>query len=128
MARGSKSKSRDRDAYPSLAQLAPAQRPLRAINLSQIQDLRSFYPEPDFLRAPLNLQGQKVSTVASPNRNAKTRRSRTMLPYAVGFDQPTQVLVCVRRKIRREVLFAKKRHRGASRKKRRNSFSNIRCR
>lgn len=128
MGRGSKSKSRDRDAYPSLAKLAPAQNPLRAINLSQIQDLRSFYPDPDYFRSPLKLNGQRASNVASPNRNAKTQRSKTMLPYAVGFQQPTQVLVCVRRKIRREILFAKKRTRGASRKKHRNTFSNIRCR
>jgi len=46
--------------------------------------------------------------------------------YGVGFKNPERVLVCIRRKQRREVLLAKGRG-GANRKPRRSYYSDVRC-
>lgn len=49
------------------------------------------------------------------------------LPSQLAFAVPGKTIVCVRRKRRREVLFAKRKAHGAGRR-RRNQWSNIACR
>lgn len=128
MARGSKSRNRssERDTKPSLttrvARAVPLSHPL-----SLIQDFRTFDPAPAS-RPVFRLDGAKSSIVAAPNKNGRTIRSRSLLPSHVGFADAPNVIVCVRRKRRREVLFAKRKTRkGAGSRRRRNQFSNIRC-
>ena len=50
------------------------------------------------------------------------------LPVNVAFSQPKQVAVCIRRKARREVLFAKNRTgKGARSRRTRNQWSDVKC-
>lgn len=55
-------------------------------------------------------------------------RSRRRFSHVVKFQDPSGVLICVRRKVRREVLHAKGRAGGRVRRPRRNEWSNISCR
>lgn len=131
MARGSRNRNRysERDLHISLT---PSPRVARVVplsqNLSLIQDLRTFDFEPA-TRPVLSLGGRVASYTAANPVKGPTRRTRSLLPGAVAFKAPSQVLVCVRRKKRKEVLFAKKKTgRGARSKfRRRNYFSNVRC-
>lgn len=132
MARGS-SKRGQRDAFdPSLAELLAPPDPLPRLTpvttfhdfgfgqLSDFEDNRRWSPF-------------KFSDAVSVGGNpAPTRRlppSRWSPPPAIGFDDPRTAIRCVRRKQRREVIFAKnKRRKGAgARRRRRDFFSNVRC-
>lgn len=87
-------------------------------DLTQISDRRRFIP---------------MRLMASPGV-VKRSSSRLVAPqfgpaYQVGFSKPKDVAVCVRRKTRKQVLFALKKTRaGAGAKKRnRNRWSNVKC-
>jgi len=87
------------------------------------QDLRSFHPAGPLraLAAFSSGDGQVV------DRSVVRPRGR-LAPYFsghVGFSDPTRVFVCIRRKVRREVLMATRRGRGG--RSRRNWRSDIRC-
>lgn len=116
---------RDRDATriatrPSLApdylfDLSPL-----TLNLLEIEDNRLFFPDVDFGgtihggRARVHRSGRYVPTGL-----------KTLQYY---FERSPEVARCVRRKNRREVLFALRRTRsGRGKRKRRNAFSNVRC-
>ncbi|UOF79228.1 hypothetical protein [Microviridae sp.] len=95
---------------------------IRPANLLQaIEDRREFHPE----RAarPARSFSRSVHTLAAP----AGRPGR--VPVGVTFENPTKVLVCVRRKSRREVLFAMGRTgRGSARgRRRRSEYSDIQC-
>lgn len=89
--------------------------------LSEYDDRRRFHPLGD--RRPIRSFDRFVSPrrVVSPN-------PRVRVPTAVAFANPRKVFLCVRRKIRREVMFAKG---GAGSRKmrrpKRNQHSNVRC-
>lgn len=106
--------------------------------LSEVEDRRSFHFEgPN--RPALMDDGTmaRVHVVDRPkNRNRVKPRAFRFGPKiysqtkaVVAFQEPERVAVCVRRKARREVLFAKKRAgRGGMRKPRRTWLSKISCR
>lgn len=127
-----KSKSRNRqsrrDAISSLMPTAlpsAVRSPSRSL-LRQIEDRRSFYPEPA-TRPALLFSGAKHSLIASTPKKA-TKRAKSRVPSQVAFYAPSQVLVCVRRKRRKEVLHAlRKTGKRGQRRPRRNSLSHIRC-
>lgn len=58
---------------------------------------------------------------------------RKVLSERIGFEDPSRVMICVRRKQRREVIFAKKLGGAAGRRKRRfkppsrNYYSDVDC-
>lgn len=83
--------------------------------LSDLEDRRRFHPAPYV----------PARTLDSSNHRLRASYSS---PWAVAFQQPRRVLVCVRRKMRRQVMFAKG---GAGRKRMRkprySEFSNVRC-
>jgi len=83
------------------------------MTLSELSDRRRWHPQPNHMRH----HGLRV------DRSGK----RSLSPF-VGFQAPERVLVCVRRKRRREVMFAKG---GAGRRRmrrpRRNYWSDVRC-
>lgn len=87
----------------------------------EIQDDRLWSPEP-FSQAR-TFSGSDASTRRIPKSRNK------FLSHQIGFDNPDLVLNCVRRKQRREVIFAKRKRRQGSgaRRRRRNFYSNIRC-
>lgn len=128
MARGSRNRNRysERDALtsltPQVARVVPRSHPL-----SLIQDFRTFDFEPA-TRPALSVFGTPARySVGGASRSSKAR-SRSLLPSMVSFADAQRVVVCVRRKTRRQVLFAKRRTgRGARSRKRRNFFSGIRC-
>lgn len=103
---------------------APSIRPLRIPIpellddvLSSVEDLRKYHPL-GRLRARV-----KVDSLPASNRRVVGRAFE-----AVGFERPDHVIVCLKRKRRREVIFAKRKQRkGASARRRRNAYSYLRC-
>lgn len=89
--------------------------------LRRIEDRRLFHPE-SFYRPARTLSGNRPRIVAGSSH------SLFSMPHGVRFDVPAKTVICVRRKRRKEVLFAKGKA-GAGRKRppRRNWYSNVRC-
>lgn len=110
--------------------------------LTDVEDNRRFNPEPDVAR---DITGRRVrfsiSSVVRPPavhvhrrpfiaRNYYTNTPvGIQLPYGVKFRGMFPVVTCVRRKIRKAVLFALGRTRKGSgaKKRNRNSRSGVRC-
>lgn len=117
--------------------LTPISRPSRLISpdLSPMPDLfddrRQWHPDSPY-QAPMSLLGPLPAVVieapARPGRRPRGSASGSPYRYPV-FSTPSKVAVCVRRKDRREVLFAKKRTGKGSRsfRRRRNYQSDVRC-
>lgn len=107
--------------------------------LSPAEDLRRWNPEPIELRPPLDILGRPSRFVVAPSvkvhkRSVIARNYYTNAP--VGLQAPIgikvqsafPVVTCVRRKIRKSVLFALGRTgKGAKAPRRRNDRSNVRC-
>lgn len=100
-------------------------RPARAIQL--IEDLRTFHPAP--AERPARLFSGVTATVGladQPQKKKGTRRSR--VPVQLAFTAPQQTLVCVRRRRRKEVLFAKnKTGKRGQRRARWSKWSDTKC-
>lgn len=100
-------------------------------NLLEVEDLRTFYPDEN-RPALLNTGRPHSLQYPSPKKtrlNKDRFSSLRSLSSRVQFAQPENVLVCVRRKRRKEVLFAKqKTGRGKKqRRPRRGRWSSISC-
>lgn len=96
---------------------------LRPIPLSLVEDRRHFYPEPA-LRPALSF-GRKANRVVVL-RKPRSRPFR--FPDVFGFRVPNLVAMCLRRKVRREVMHALDLTRkGAGGAKRRNEWSDVKC-
>lgn len=97
-------------------------------------DLRTWHPNPVTRPIAEPRAASRVTvkngavSVSGPSRTAVgNRRAGTLSPH-VGFAAPKQVSVCIRRKTRRSVLFAKKRTRkGAGSRRKHNQWSSIGC-
>lgn len=99
------------------------------LNLRQIEDRRTYHPD-----GPQRSPRSTISTyrLTVPNYGPPPIRSRTpvtdVIPAGVAFERPNEVLVCVRRKRRKEVLHAlNKTGRGGQKSPRRTPFSDIHC-
>lgn len=146
MARGRSTRSGERDD-PLLSLTTPVAPRLQlvfteaitpSVDLGLIEDRRLYNPEQPFNPAldsggrptrvvhhsdPLRSLFQMRAAISAPLKKTKHR-----LESRLGFQTPSTVMVCVRRKIRREVIFAKnKRRKGSGAKRHRNYHSNIRC-
>lgn len=73
-----------------------------AVTDRSVEDRRVFHPEGEY-RAPRSIVGGYTRFV--PRASSSLRRDQ--VPESLGFYEPNKVLVCVRRKIRRQVLHAK---------------------
>ena len=102
--------------------------------LSEIEDRRFWHPE-GYIR-PARSFPQPYSRVITYDRPRARKSPAKGSPYSkvnlvspvLGFEAPRQVALCVRRKQRKEVLFAlKKSGRNGGRKYRRNFYSRISC-
>lgn len=132
MARKSKSKSRTRRVVftPSVQRYRVGAMPWSAVSTSSpflvMEDRRTFHPLCD-LRPVASFVKSAARVVAKQRVNfPQPSQTKAILAFA----DPRRVLVCLRRKIRREVLHAK-RVAGSGkpmRKPRRNSLSSISCR
>lgn len=115
------------DAYSGLRSRLVSVRP---VDLSLYEDRRRFHPERAY-RPALSFSRKSSSVVKlKPTPVAKRRNKPVyfMPPDVLAFTNPLKVLLCVRRKERREVLLAKGLHRkGAGGAKHRNWWSDIKC-
>lgn len=99
-----------------------------AVNLAQVEDRRTHHPL-DFFRPARMLSGHPVQPLNVNKLKRPAKFKSPVVPHGLRFAVPEKTVMCVRRKKRREVLFAKKRAGGAgSRKpKTRNWYSKIGC-
>lgn len=105
----------------------------RVSPLILFEDRRRFHPSGIFAPAKtlhgslrFNLKDRHYATVKPSPFNSFPRRSQTKA--ALAFHAPNRVLVCVRRRRRKEVLFAqRKTGRLGQRRPRRNLYSSISC-
>lgn len=88
---------------------------------------RAYRPE------PFNIRHGRIGVPDAPPRTKVRRRVdrfvREAIPFRLAFLQPKRVWICVRRKMRRQVLFAQNLtgKGGRQRRRRRNELSNVRC-
>lgn len=105
-----------------------AYRPLvakQSPDLRQVEDRRAYDPSGQFRAARKRSGAQATIKLRQPQRSKAIRPSYPS--FQIGFSQPKSVIICIRRKIRKEVLIAKKRPRGRGVKARRNFWSDIQC-
>lgn len=97
--------------------------------LSEVEDRRYYHPEPDDFRPAQSSRRWSVTPKSLPIRRGKRFRGYSPGPlHVMGFPHPKHVLICVRRKIRDQVLHALgKTGKGSGRPERRNENSKIRC-
>lgn len=89
-----------------------------------VEDRRSYHPLGMF--RPARSFGGLPSPVVI--KKAPKARPGRFLPFGLSFAQPDKVALCVRRKTRREVLFAKGKGGGGRRRRpRKNWFSKVSC-
>lgn len=110
---------------------------LKTIDLRVFEDRRAFHPDP-FIRPAFALPRSASRLVVHPNVNKSNTPTHTVgpplrgsIPHRIGFEVPRQVVLCLRRKRRREIMHALgKAGRGGvgrGRKRRTNEFSEIGC-
>ena len=99
----------------------PSPQKILSNTLRQIEDRRTFHPQAEKRPARSINRAQHKLVLHKPNA--------PKLSHKVAFSAPKNVLICIRRKRRKEVLFAKKQTRkGAGAKRhRRNYFSEVTC-
>lgn len=92
-------------------------------DLTPIEDNRRWQAP---LTSPKTLLGTPAQTQIKQPPKGRFKRPYGYVPTHVRFSAPESVVKCIRRKRRREVLFAKKRLNGNA-KKSRNFWSKISC-
>lgn len=141
MARGGRSNTSaaSRDFLESL--LSPVSMPLAIVpsghlDLSSIEDGRLWHPDPD--RGALTIGGRFAQVVvhkrpiiarSKPIWSYKGLPVGVQVPFGVQFESPFKVITCLRRKVRRNVIFAmNKGGKGVKKRQpRRNWRSNVSC-
>lgn len=128
MARGGRSGRRSRDANDIANRSVASFRRLLPFRWRQLE----YYT-----RQALAAEDRRLWTPYRPwpakRRSGSTRiglviRSPVRVSWhGVGFRDPTSVMICIRRKIRREVMHALGAAGGRVRRPRRNFYSNVRC-
>lgn len=120
MARRSGQRDTSRIATPRV--LDPLFR-LAPLPLAVFEDRRDFNPDGPYRRPATFSRRAFADVVLKPAPRAFS------FPDVFGFRVPDKVLICVRRKQRREVLHALRRTgSGAGRRRRRNYYSAVSCR
>lgn len=109
---------------------------LKTIDLRVFEDRRAFHP--DIVRPAFALPRSASRLVVHPNVN-KPRpvpyslgpTLRGSIPHRIGFEVPRQVVLCVRRQRRREIMHALgvagRGGVGRGRKRRTNEYSEVGC-
>lgn len=101
--------------------------------LQMIEDRRQFHPEREARPArSFSSSLHRLQVPSRPMRVSKGARGSVLMSgpsYKIGFVAPRKVLICVRRKQRREVLHAlhKTGRSGPRRPSRRSYYSDVRC-
>lgn len=96
--------------------------------LAPIEDRRTYHPAGK-QRPARAVQKANHRLVAPSLRSTKKTHPRASVPREIAFHAPKSVLTCLRRSIRRQVVFAlKKTGKGARTKKHRwSEYSGIKC-
>lgn len=100
---------------------------IRSPSLLDVEDRRTFYPSP---ARPIRQfrRWQAPITTSQPAMGLSFKSNNMLNRDVLRFKYPKDVLVCHRRKTRKEVLFALNRTgRGSGSKRVRNPQSNISC-
>lgn len=105
---------------------------IRSYPLIEVEDRREWHPDPVApLRSPRRWRHRLTlpQVVISPARPARfgVSATKTYSPTLPAFHAPKTLALCVRRKQRREVIFAKGKGGGKHRRPRRNKWSNYSC-
>ena len=109
---------------------------VRSWDLRALEDRRIHQPDPRprrplLHRWPLRVVGPKIGIGVRPASVREAPRGRyksAIAQLGMQFNAPKKVLVCVRRKQRREVLMAfNKGGKGARSRRRRNEWSDVKC-
>lgn len=96
---------------------------LRPIDLSVFDDRRTYHPGLAHMRPALSVRRKADADVV-----VKKALPPTKLPHQLSFRVPNYVALCIRRKVRREVIHALDLTRkGAGGAKRRNNWSDVEC-
>lgn len=101
--------------------------PFPSVSRAYLSDIAADRTSDPFPDRPRSSRRQDVPLVSKkPSRKVPRRLSHA---YELNFEAPRYVVQCVRRKNRREVLFAKKKTGKGSKAKirRRNAWSSVRC-
>lgn len=112
-----------RDLFTPIANLRLLAPRVSPVDLRVFEDRRTFSPVRHQVRSPgVFSRRDQRRLVDGP------ALSRDRLPARLQFAVPDKVVLCVRRKRRREVLFATRRTRsGRGRARRRNMWSAVKC-
>lgn len=100
----------------------------------EIEDRRQYHPEG--VARPARSFSIPRHRLAIPKKNVRSVRGDSRyvpsfdgLTHEIGFRVPRKVLICVRRRIRKQVLHAfRKTGKAGQRKPRRNFYSSVSCR
>lgn len=98
--------------------------------LRELEDRRTFHPEGRLRPARASFRSATQLVPRPGRRAALATRASVLVPSRVAFKVPNRVAICVRRKSRREVLFAKRvagAGGGRFRKRRYNEYSFVGC-
>lgn len=113
------SANRLRLAVVSVPRLSPT-------SLRELEDRRLFSPDKS-VRGPASIRRQQAR-LTQPVRRAKNPHRPSPLHALPAFHMPERVALCVRRKIRKEVLHAfKVAGKSGLKKPRRNFWSKVKC-
>jgi len=130
----SQSKARD---HNTIATRSVRWNPIRASSLVRVspvdlrifEDRRTFHPAPA-QRPALSFSSRSYGLKLYTNANKTGVKPGSSISLKNGlsyaFKAPSGVLICVRRKMRRQVLLAKGRG-GSNRKGRKTAYSDVRC-
>lgn len=108
--------------------LAPPIVPNPPKPLKILEDRRTFHPEKHV--EPKRTDGARPRQVLRAERSPSISRPHAAphLSPRIGLAQPSKVAMCIRRKTRREVIFAKQKTRkGAAARRTRNQWSDLSC-
>jgi len=128
MSKKSKSQSRrvitQSNANRRLPTLSPSRQWDLEDYLLSTEDRRTYHPDGP-VRAPRSLNSFHTNfQAATPSRN----QNPWDVPTGIQFEDPSRVLICIRRQKRKEVLHAlKKTGRTGQNRPRRNHYSEVLC-
>jgi len=98
--------------------------------LQLFEDRRTWHPDRSPVRVPRSFSRPTKLAISSDiyRRSAPRHLAQSMPPAGISFKAPDQVVMCVRRKIRREVLHAfSHAGRGGQRKPKWGPWSHVNC-
>lgn len=93
--------------------------------LSEIEDRRLYHPEG--VSRPFRALNRAVARLKAVDVKVHKKEKEKIIPRFIGFIDPARVLVCIRRKVRREVMHAMGAAGGSVRPPHRTESSEIRC-